>query len=136
MDNFFSGDKCKIYLNQLKFRAVITRLNWQHFCRPCRFVSSHEMILAGVEGAERGRKKGGDGSQLAVQDVSAVYEKGRTRPDVVWSRVTYCSPTGRLIVCEQCLSFSSSYSPTECTQAIIIPDHFCRCIYIFSRIKA
>jgi len=48
------------------------------------------MILAGVEGAERGRKKGGAGSQLAVQDVSAVYEKGWTRPDVVWSRVTHC----------------------------------------------
>jgi len=43
------------------------------------------VVIVGVEGTERGRKKGRAGKELTVQDVSAVYEKGWTRPDDIWS---------------------------------------------------
>jgi len=44
-------------------------------------------FAVGMEGRERGREKSRTCSELTVQDVSALYEEGWTRPDVVWTRV-------------------------------------------------
>ena len=61
-------------------------------------------FVAGVEGKERGREKSWIGTEFTVQNVSAIYEKGWTRPDVIWTRVTNCSV--RLCQMIPCLRFS------------------------------
>ena len=92
---------------------ISQKLNLLHFCRLWYFVSNHTLIIVGVEGTKRRREEGWAGTELAVQDVSAIYEEGWTRTDDIWSWIIRCLPTIHVTVQKQCLSFRRKYSPIE-----------------------